>query len=348
MSNLKTLSLLAVATALAVTAAVWTTRPAPQQASLTVNTVLLPTLAQQPEQVKALKIVTAGDSTAVELAATADGWVVVNKHRYPAAVAQVQQLLLTLANAQVLEEKTANPEFYARLGVEPVSEPAAGGVRLELAGLAEPLALIVGKPGSSGMGTYVRRADAAQSLLVAGTLTVASNPLDWLERSVLDLPAERVQQVTIRQPDGTLLSLRKDEAGEENYTLVDVPAGREPASPFAVDQVAGALAGLQLDDVFPAAEVTLPAATVSAEFRTFDGLVITATAFQQDGRDYVKLTAAYAGEADDAPVQTQAQRLQARLADWVYVLPSYQYGPLTRSLEDVLKPLAEPEAAAGE
>lgn len=342
MSNIKTLSVLAGAAAVAITAVVWTLgAQSPQQASLAVDKTLLPGLAQSLDQINAVRVVTAGAATAVELVPTVQGWAVANKHHYPAAISQVRATLQALAGARVVEEKTANPEYYARLGVEDVSQPDAGGVQLELAGLAAPVALVIGNLASSGTGTYVRRSDAAQSLLVDTTLTVDTDPLDWLDRRVLDIPAERIQQVTIRQPDGATLTVRKDTPEAANYTLVDLPAGREPGSALAVDQVAGALADVQLDDVTPASALS-PAegASVNAEFRTFDGLVITARAFQQEGTGYVQFTAAYAG-AEPTAVQQEAEQLQARLADWVYALPDYQYGPLTRRMEDVLAPLAD-------
>ena len=64
---------------------------------------------------------------------------------YPADAAKVRKLLLALAEAKPVEEKTSNPANYAALGVEDVSSADATGVRVELEGTAQPVNLIVGK-----------------------------------------------------------------------------------------------------------------------------------------------------------------------------------------------------------
>src|SRR5690606_9901598 len=92
-----------------------------------------------------------------------EGWIVANKGGYPADVAKLRELLLKLGDAKLVEPKTANSERYAALEVGDVAAKDAKGTLVEIGGLAKPVKLIVGKADSHGGGTYVRRADDAQS-----------------------------------------------------------------------------------------------------------------------------------------------------------------------------------------
>ena len=58
---------------------------------------------------------------------------------YPADEAKVRKLLIALADAKVVEEKTSNPASYATLGVEDMKGTGATGLRVELAGLPKPV-----------------------------------------------------------------------------------------------------------------------------------------------------------------------------------------------------------------
>ena len=80
--------------------------------------LLLPRLAEELEGITAIEIVGAGDMRLARIERAAEQWVVVEQDGYPAATGKVNGLLIALAEARIVEEKTANPEFHARLGVE--------------------------------------------------------------------------------------------------------------------------------------------------------------------------------------------------------------------------------------
>ena len=66
-------------------------------------------------------------------------WAVAEKDGYPADVEKVRQTLISLAEARIVEPKTANPDFYDRLGVEGVEDEAAGGLAVMLTGADTPV-----------------------------------------------------------------------------------------------------------------------------------------------------------------------------------------------------------------
>ena len=119
--NGKILLLLIVVAAVAVFAAYRLNQPpvsgdpAPAQSAL-----LYPGLGDKLNTIKTIRIVGPGATLIAELARGDAGWTVINKGGYPAAFATIRTLLLALAGAEIVEQKTANPEFYSRLGVSDI------------------------------------------------------------------------------------------------------------------------------------------------------------------------------------------------------------------------------------
>src|SRR5262245_29221780 len=92
---------------------------------------LYPDLKTQLDAVTAVRIFKAGDARTVELVRQGNDWAVSERAGYRAEQTKVRHLLLALADARPVEQKTSNPESYPALGVEDVSKPDAGGVRVE-------------------------------------------------------------------------------------------------------------------------------------------------------------------------------------------------------------------------
>ena len=100
----------------------------------------------------------------------------------------------------------------------------------------------------------------------------------WLDRKIVDIARDRISRITTVQPDGQRLVLAKDKMGEDGKFEMKspVPAGMKPKSPGDLGAPAGALSSLQFDDVKPVAEIEFGKKPVGeAEFRTFDGLVVS-------------------------------------------------------------------------
>ena len=102
---------------------------------------------------------------------------------YPVDPAKVRDLALALANLQLVEAKTADPERLERLELE---EPGADGAKSRLVELlggdGAPLAAaVVGKAspslyGGGRGGVYVRRAGDNQAWLAGGELDLPAMP----------------------------------------------------------------------------------------------------------------------------------------------------------------------------
>jgi len=276
-----------------------------------------------------------GDGTRTSLKKASSGWVV-GEREWAAEPGKVRKLLLDLGSLNVVEEKTRLPENYPQLGVEDVSNPKASGTQVDVVTPARTFSLIVGK-NSSGKSGYVRVASSPASVLAAPLLTLDADPKSWLEHSLVDLPVTRVRQVEEKPLDAPAWSAARDKKEQPDFTVTGVPKGRQLTGPGAADAVAGALAGLTLEDVQKSA-APADAKLSRAVFRTFDGLEVTVTGRKDGSRSLVALSA----HATAPAAEGEAQQLNTRLGGWEFEVPDYKYGVMFRPVEELLQRLPEP------
>src|SRR5205085_4784697 len=117
--------------------------------------------------------------------------------------------------------------------------------------------LVIGKRRHDRLGggieaVYVRRPVGDRAWLARGALDLPADLVGWLDRHVLDIPASRIATVTLTGSDGVALGLRRDAPGG-TFAIADAPAETNFRSEHVLAEPAGALAGLTLDDVKPAA-----------------------------------------------------------------------------------------------
>ncbi|HZP68224.1 MAG TPA: DUF4340 domain-containing protein [Rudaea sp.] len=308
--NAKTLTYLAGAAIVALAAAIAiNVSRRPESEANEKPKALLPELHDHVNDVNQITLTGAEGKTLATLKRTGDAWNVVEKANYPADLAKIREFLIKLDQATILEQKTSNPKLYAELGVDDVKDKDAKGVLVELAGLPQPVKLIVGNyNGAGGGGTFVRRDGDAQSWLAKGNIAVAKNTADWEMRDLADIPSNRLKSVTLTNPDGKTLAAAKEQPGDANFKVADVPKGREVSSEFAANGLASTLAGLKADDVFPAKDMPPPDKVYKAQYAAFDGLVIDVTAWDKDGKDYAELAA----RLDTAAANAQIDKDQAK------------------------------------
>ncbi|TDJ32376.1 MAG: DUF4340 domain-containing protein, partial [Gammaproteobacteria bacterium] len=242
--------------------------------------LLFPQLTDAVDSISGITLTTAGGEIIATLEKREDRWTIAEKDGYHANDAAVRKLLIQLTDAKVLETKTSNPDLYARLGVEDISGEDAGGMQVTLDGAGEPLSVIVGRTAPQANGTFVRRSGDDFSLLVGGHISPSRTPSLWLDKAIMDIAAQRVHQVVIRQPDGETLELIKGVRGQTDQVVLDVPEGRELQSPVSANSIGGTLGGLRLEDVRAGGDV--PEDVTVTEFTTFDGLVITIRSWDED------------------------------------------------------------------
>jgi hypothetical protein len=355
----KSFAILALATAASVGLAVSAIagRDLPVQATA-VNQAMFPGLLDHLNEIGRIQITSPAGKLTVQ--AGDKGWSLVEKSGYPVPADQVRKLALAIANLQLVEARTADPDRLKRLELE---EPAGQGFKSRLVELTgkdgKPLAAVVVGKASPGLygggrgGSYVRRAGENQAWLAAGDLEVPGDALALVGRDMIDVPSADVARV-ILDPDGArpVALSRPDPKATEFTTDASLPEGRK-LDPVKVEELIGSLGGLSMEDVRPAAEVAMPPDARRSRFVTFDGLTVdvaVATLGQGETAERwatfaVTAPPASAPQADTPakPPTKRAEELTARLQGWAFRLPPYLADHLTGGFDQLR---ADPEPAS--
>jgi hypothetical protein len=365
--NAKKLTILTVITIMVVIAAIFLTQKKTEQLE---SKAVFPNLMSSLEEVTEIDITTKNDK--FTMLRSGEQWVLKEKQNYPVATEKVRSMLLGLADLTVLEAKTANPSLYSKLAVEDVSDKDAKSILLTLKkSKGETVAsLIVGRSqtakGDSTLSEfYVRKPDDKQTWLAQGFLQVERVPMDWVEKKVLDIDGKRIHKVDITQPAGKKLSIFKDKVEEENFQLAEMPAQTKLKAPYELGQIANVLSYLNINDVTGEKDVKFDEkSTYHGVFTTFDGLEVSMTTTEKEGKYYAKFATALVpavttkkvekeGEKKDekAPakekkdedklktaeeVKKEAETLKAKFSGWVFELPKYKVEVLTKKREDLI------------
>jgi hypothetical protein len=246
-----------------------------------------PALRDNPDAVAKITLTTPeGMITLVR--ETGDRWSALERYGYPVDRKRVRDLVVALADMRLIERKTAQPERYDRLQVEPPDAEQAQSklVRLEAADGKVLAEAIIGKQryrltGTEPSGTYLRRPDEAQSWLASGGVQIEQAIAEWLEDEIVDVDPAAIRRIVIERagepgyvavrdmPDQDLriVGLAKDEALKEDADL---------------GQLAGALSNVAFEDVKPRDQLTWPAQQHTARIQTFDGVELTVRLAQID------------------------------------------------------------------
>jgi hypothetical protein len=275
--------------------------------------------------------------TKTDFTSVGDRWVLVEKGNYPAAPAKVRQLLLGLAELTPVEPKTAKTELFGRLDLDDPSIGKSTQITLRDRTGNTVAELIVGKVrrdrlGGGADGVYIRKPGESRTWLARGSFDLPDDGVaGWLDRRILDIPPARIASVTLAGGDGPTLVLKREAPGGK-FAVADPPDGAT-FKPDALAEPATALAGLDLDDVKPAAELAMPDGVATAEFTTFDGLTAKLRIVTQDGVDWVTVEASGSGAAE-----ADGKAINDKVARWAYAIPAQRAKLLRTRLADLTEP----------
>lgn len=333
------------------------------------GSALLPGLDAALNDIDEITLVRAGNETIASIRRSGQGWTVLEKGGYPADIARIRDALLALSEARIVEEKTANLDFYDRLGVEAVESESSAGTAVTIRHGEEAFPTVILGEVEGTSQRYARRADEARSLLIDRDPELPRSAPQWLQTGILDLGSDRVREVAIEHADGETVRIYKDEAGQTNYSVDAMPEGRELQYAGIANVTGNVLRDLALEDVERAAD-DASEPSVTTRFRTFDGLLVTARGYERGDENWLEFEASVdrepaaeqgvesapgdAAETADALVEAtdggesavpdnagadsaaEAMAINATVAGWRYRIPSYKYEQMTRRMEDLL------------
>jgi hypothetical protein len=317
------------------------------------------------------EVIVTADAGAISIVRDGDRWQVKEKDGFPADIGKLRQVMLALADARKLEKKTADPERFAQLGVE---GPDTGeGTLLAMSGPDLRFDVIIGNVAQS-KNRYVRLANDNQCWLIDKNPNLPAAASGWLASKLLDIDSSRIRSVDINHEDGERLQLTKASPGDANFSVLDIPQGRELNYATVANGIAGVLGDLTLEDVRrgdgdpdDAHDGKAGEVAASSVFTTFDGLEVRIRRLrdEEDGSArWLTIAARYlappgdeakpipaeestSGEiAIDDPskdsaasisAEEEAAAINAQHAGWQYRIPEYKANLLARRWKDILK-----------
>jgi hypothetical protein len=297
--NAKNFSILAILTVAVVVAAFQLTQKEPVSSAAE---KFFPNLGNVINEVTEINVNTKSESITL-LRGEDWQWRIKEKYSYPASLEKVQNLLLGAVHLTIVEAKTSNPSHYTKIGVEDISEEDAQSTLLTFkkTGGETVLKVIIGndrmaKTDSTRREIYVRKQDDKQAWRTTGQLPIEDTLSNWLNQQIVDIDSDKIRQINITHPEGDNLLVFKDSQKEEEYQLADLPDNAEVKLPYVLDNIATTLARLDFDDVAPVSESEVKFnddETTRAVFTTFDGLEVSMTTTEKDGKHYAKFAAAF-------------------------------------------------------
>jgi hypothetical protein len=317
--------------------AAWLSSRSQRSGDSIAGTAVLPGLEGSLNDVTEVRI-TKADRTQTTLSRKATDWVV-NERDYPADSGKLRKLLLDLGSLKAVERKTSIARNYPVLGVEDVTSPAATGARIDIVSPGKTWSLIVGSS-MDGNDCYVRVVDSPQSLLASPLILVDADPKLWLEPTILDVAQSRVSEIDEQPTKGPGFSVSRQQKTQADFTVHGVPHGRELAGADAADSMGSALSSLTLTDARKATPPPKGIELSRAVFKTFDGLEIDLSGYEQAHNGYIDVSA----RAIDKSADSEAQRINSRVQGWNYEIPDYRYGEIFQAMDGLLQPLPAKKA----
>ena len=353
MKNRKLFILSAITIAVIITASITATLQAPQVKRS--KNILLPELASRINDVTVISI--KGNQHVLNLRKQNDTWVIEDADNYPAIFEKVKDTVIGLSTLMILAEKTDNPEFYSRLGVE---DPGTDQSRSLLVTLkdnseSEISAIIIGaqrhsKSASSSPGLYVRRPNEAKALLVEGNLKITDIITEWFNRDILDIPASTIREVSIQHTDGDVLKMIKKNREAPEFELQDYTEQKKSVFKIILNRISKALEELRADGVKSINQFKFPEDAVITQFNTFDGMIINVKSAKINNKSYAHFSFdidnSMIQDTDDniediqttdqkTSIESEVRIFNSVLSEWVFEIPDFKYQDLTQRLDSI-------------
>ncbi len=260
-------------------------------------------------------------------------WTIANRGGYPAKTESVQQLLVRIARAELVEAKTKDPERYGLLELE---DPSGKDAQSKLIGLRDANGktigeLVVGKRrqsafGQGRSGVYVRRPGNDQTWLSNVTIQPTFDVSDWVEPVFFRIGDAKVKTLTLQTPDGGEVQIvadesKKDDKKEDVYKFATIPDGKQLKKDVDASVIVRGLQTFELTDVRKRADAKLPkdAITIPAVIEMEKGMKLQAE-LVRIGEDDRWLSLKVLEDGKDAKAaksfREKLDGWQFKIADW--------------------------------
>jgi hypothetical protein len=300
---------------------------------------LLPSLQRDMPRLATITLKQAAQQVTLER--KGEAWSLKDRGGYPVQGERVRALLLRLADAELVDRKTRNPERFSLLELE---DPAARDAKSRLLALADDKGrvmaeLIVGKKsveqfGAGKGGTYIRRPAEKETWLVNSEIEVNPAVNQWVDTTIFEAQIAQVKRVEVDLGTEKVVVTREagKPANKDAYSLVGMPEGRKLKSDYTLEDLVNAFARVELEDVRKAAPAAAGAsAPMTATYEMENGGRIVMKVTSEEGARWASVEATGDGDAKAA-----ADAINARAAGWQFRLPSWKAEQIFKKSAELL------------
>jgi len=283
-----------------------------------------------------------------------DTWRLEEKNGYFVQGDQVQELLIGFRNFDFLEQKTSNPDFYERLGLQ---EPGEGlqSTRVILKDGDTELANVVLGEKKRSAGTiatrYVRMEGKPETYLVETNADPTGNIRSWLQTDILDLPPTRLSSIEITRWDDQVVSLDKLTSETVDWQLADLPEGAEISNQNTINTIGRSLAGMSHNDVQKLDVLNFDSLSSETTFaaQSFDGIDLLVTLRADTSGNENKWWTKFDIEFNESlfdeintdktieEVREEVDELKPILSDWAYQIPNWKATNMTKAMDELIE-----------
>jgi len=262
-------------------------------------------------------------------------WLLQQAHNYFVDIDRLTVFLRAISTAQTVEEKTAKPEYYSRLGVDDVS-PDGASVEVGLFWADQQIQILFGN--TQGSYRFARVSDQPSSWLIDTDSDLSSNlsldATDWLVSELINIMETEVLEVNIEHSDSESITLVRGEDGE--YSTDDIPEGRELSYATILNSFGGALFRLDFDQVRSASDYEVNAVTT---FHLSDGTRIAFTRVpdgEEEDVNWFGIAILPTEEQTTVLSAVQMAALEKAVEGWEFQFPAYKADQIVQRMEDLL------------
>lgn len=318
--------------------------------------MFLPDLAARINSVGAVEISQGGQTLTLDRDGAA--WKVRERAGFPAKPEVPRTLLVALAQAQLVEPRTAVAEKLSMLELE---DPAAKDAKSRRVRVLDDKGgvisdVVLGKTrydafGSGKGGIYVRRASETQSWLATGDPKVTSDLKDWIETSVYSGDTAAIAKVTVENPGEEALVIEKrppeEKTAEEakdakappaanekkgKYQLAKMPDGKKLKENAKLDDIVEAFSSINLDDVQKLEKAPTGDQVQVIKVEAEKGPTVTFHLRTDGEARWLSLSAAGEGEA-----KAKADEINAKAKGWEFKIPKWKAEQIGKRRADLFE-----------
>ncbi len=290
-----------------------------------------------------------GDS--VVLVKSETGWVVENRFGYPADFSKITDLVRKMKQTKVGRKFAATEAISKRLSLMPPTHRESAetekGTRLRMKDKnnAVVVDILLGKtrkreekgiPDSQFL-MAVGGQDIYLVDQIFSSFETAAPP--WLKKSPVTVAKDDIQKIVCTGPDGTVrYTFERPERGKD-FVLVSPPTKRA-IKQSALNQLAGALTGLEIEDVADPSnppESLVKGISPRLDFTLFNGItyqVYPGITCSPGIPCYLRIQVDC---KDDGALIAKAKGMNDRLAPWFFVVPERQHQAFVTTLGEMLE-----------